>query len=50
MRIIKRLDWMTDEQYDQIYFYWGCVCGYDMHWENEKDYEDWCKRVLDIYD
>jgi hypothetical protein len=46
MTMIKKLDWMTEEHYEQIYFYWGCVCDYDMHWDNEQDYEEWCKRVL----
>ena len=46
MTMIKKLDWMTEKQYQQIRFYWGCVCGYNMHWNNEQDYEEWCKRVL----
>jgi hypothetical protein len=43
-----KLDWMTNEQYEQIQFYWGCVCDYDMYWESEQHYEDWCKRILKI--
>lgn len=46
MNHIKRLDWMTDEEYKEVYWYYGCVCDYDMHWEDEQDYEAWCKRVL----
>lgn len=46
MTYTKRLDWMTDKDYENICWYFGCVCDYDMHWENEKDYEEWCKRVL----
>ena len=42
----RRLDWMTDEQYQQVYWYYGCVCDYDMRWEDEQDFEAWCKRVL----
>lgn len=47
MTIPKTLDWMTKEEYDEIYWYWGCVCNYDMEWKDEKDYEEWCKRVLE---
>lgn len=39
-----KLDWMTEEQYDEIKWYWGCVCDYKNVWGN--DYEGWCKRVL----
>ena len=46
MTIPKRLDWMTKEDWENIYFHWGCVCDYDMRWDDEKDYEEWCKRVL----
>lgn len=46
MSIIRKLDWMSKEDYEYIEWYWGCVCDYNMHWANEKDYEDWCKRVL----
>lgn len=42
----KILDWMTDEDWDKIYFHWGCVCDYDMTWDDEADYEAWCRRVL----
>ena len=46
MTIPKMLNWMTEEQYEQIRWYWGCVCDYDMYWKDEQDYEEWCKRVL----
>lgn len=46
MTIPKKLDWMTEEQWQNIEFYWGCVCGYDTRWDDLKDYEGWCKRVL----
>ena len=46
MRIPKKLKWMTEEQWQSIEFYWGCVCDYDMNWKDEQDYEEWCKRVL----
>ena len=46
MTIPKKLEWMTEEQWQSIEFYWGCVCNYDMHWDDLKDYEEWCKRVL----
>ena len=46
MTNVKRLDWMTDKEYDFVYWYFGCVCDYEMKWEDEKDYEEWCKRVL----
>jgi hypothetical protein len=49
MTIPKRLEWMSNEDWEEIYFYWGCVCDYDMHWEDEQDYEAWCKRVLAVY-
>lgn len=44
--MFKRLDWMTDKDYENVYWYWGCVCEYDEFWENDKDFEEWCKRVL----
>lgn len=46
MNFIVRLDWMTDKEYDTIRLYYHCVCDYDMHWEDEQDYEAWCHRVL----
>jgi hypothetical protein len=42
----RRLDWMTNEEYDKVYWYWGCVCDYDNFWKDEQDFEAWCKRVL----
>ena len=46
MTWIKKLDWMTDKEYENIRFYFGNVCDYEMRWEDEKDYERWCARVL----
>lgn len=44
----RRLDWMTNEEYDEVYWYWGCVCDYDDYiWKDEADFDAWCKRVLD---
>ena len=47
MTIPKTLNWMTKEEREYITWYWGCVCDYDMEWKDEKDYEEWCKRVLE---
>lgn len=46
MTIVTKLDWMTDEEYNEVYWYWGCVCGYQMNWKNIEEYENWCKRIL----
>lgn len=46
MTWIKKLEWMTDAEYENIRFYFGCVCNYEMTWEDEADYERWCARVL----
>ena len=46
--MFKRLDWMTDEQYEEVRIYWGLVCDYDEFWKDEQDFENWCKRVLKI--
>jgi len=43
---ISKLDWMTEEEYEEINWYYGCVCDYDMTWKDMQDYEEWCKRVL----
>ena len=45
MTHIYRLGWMTDEQWNEVQWYYGCVCDYNMYWENEQDYDAWCKRV-----
>lgn len=42
--MLRRLNWMTDADYENIYFHWGCVCDYENVWGD--DYEGWCKRVL----
>lgn len=42
----RRLDWMTNEEYEELYWYWGCVCDYDNFWKDAEDFEAWCKRVL----
>lgn len=43
---IKRLEWMSDEEWNEIEWHYGCVCDYDMQWDNINDYEAWCKRIL----
>ena len=45
--MIKRLDWMTDEQWEELGIHWGLVCDYEKVWRDD-DYENWCKRVLGI--
>lgn len=41
-----RLQWMTEKDFDYIWWFWGCVCDYqDGVWKD--DYEGWCKRVLE---
>ena len=42
----KRLNWMTDKEYEAIRFYFGVICDYDITWDNDEEYEKWCKRVL----
>ena len=46
IKTISKLDWMTEEEYEEIAWYYGCVCDYDMTWSDMQDYEEWCKRVL----
>jgi hypothetical protein len=46
--MFRRLDWMTNEQYEEVRIYWGLVCDYDEFWKDEQDFENWCKRVLKI--
>jgi hypothetical protein len=41
-----RLEWMSDDDWAEVEWYYGCVCDYDMEWANKQDYEAWCKRVL----
>ena len=48
MNIPERLNWMSNEQWEEIHWYWSCVCDYDMHWKDEQEYEGWCKRVLKL--
>lgn len=43
---IKRLEWFSDEERNEIEWHYGCVCNYDMQWNNLNDYEAWCKRIL----
>lgn len=42
--MLRKLDWMTNEEYDAIALHWGLVCDYENVWGD--DYEGWCKRVL----
>lgn len=46
IKTISKLSWMTEEEYEAIYFHYACVCDYDMTWKDMQDYEAWCKRVL----
>lgn len=41
-----RLEWMSDDEWAEVEWYYGCVCNYDMEWANKQSYEAWCKRVL----
>jgi hypothetical protein len=43
---IERLEWMSDNEWNEIKWYYGCVCNYDMKWDNLNDYDAWCKRIL----
>lgn len=43
--MITRLSWMTEKEYNYIYWFWGCVCDYEDVWGD--DYDGWCRRVLE---
>lgn len=45
--MIRKLDWMTEEQFKELGIFWGLVCDYEKVWQDD-DYENWCKRVLKV--
>jgi len=47
--MLKKLDWMTTEDYEVVHYHWACVCEYEKVWTDDVDYEAWCKRVVARY-
>lgn len=41
-----RLEWMSDEDWAEIEWFYGCVCNYDIQWDNHEAYERWCIYVV----
>ena len=42
-----KLNWMTEDEWKDIWNFYGLVCDYEMKWQSKADYEAWCKRILE---